>query len=54
MKTKGLSPQQQANQKMDNALATVIHATQCSVNHVMQTSPGALIFPRNMFDLLST
>ena len=49
MRTKNLTPQQQAEQIMDNALATVMHATRCSVNHQMRTSPGALTFRRDMF-----
>ena len=34
---------------MDNALATVIHVTRCSVNHQMKTTPGALTYRRDMF-----
>ena len=34
---------------MDNALATVMHATRCAVNNTMKTSPGALTFRRDMF-----
>ena len=30
-------------------LTTIIHATSCSINHVMQTSPGALTFRKDMF-----
>ena len=49
MRTKGLTPQEQAEQIMDNALATVMHATRCAVNNTMKTSPGALTFCRDMF-----
>ena len=49
MRTKDLTPQQQAEQIMDNALATVMHATRCAVNNTMKTSPGALTFRRDMF-----
>ena len=37
-----------ASQIVDNALATVMHSSRCAVNHTMQTSPGALVFQRNM------
>ena len=33
---------------IDNALATVVHASRCAVNHTMQTSPGAMVFNRDM------
>ena len=33
---------------MDNALATVVHASRCAVNHTMKTSPGAMVFNRDM------
>ena len=49
MNTKHLTSQQQAKQIMDNALATVMHATRCAVNNIMKTSPGALTFCRDMF-----
>ena len=49
MNTKHLTPQQQAEQIMDNALATVMHATRCAVNNTMKTSPGALTYRRDMF-----
>ena len=39
MRTKGLTLQQQAKQVMDNALATVMHATRCAVNNTMKISP---------------
>jgi len=41
--------QHQAEQIMDNALATVMHAMRCALNHAMKTSPGALTFRRDMF-----
>jgi len=34
---------------MDNALATVMHATRCAINHTMKTSLGDLTFRRDMF-----
>ena len=49
MRTRELTPRQQAEQIMDNALATVMHAKRCAVNNTMKTSPGALIFRRDMF-----
>ena len=33
---------------IDNALSTVVHASRCSVNHTMNTSPGAILFNRDM------
>ena len=48
MRTKELTLQQQAKQDMDNALATVMHATRCAVNNTMKTSMGALIFRREI------
>ena len=49
MRTKGLTPQQQAKQIMNNALAIVMHATRYAVNHTMKISPGALTLRRDMF-----
>ena len=40
---------QDAEQKIDNALASCIHALRCAVNHTMKTSPGAMVFNRDMF-----
>ena len=37
-----------ANQMIDNALSTASHALRCAVNATLQTSPGALIFNRDM------
>lgn len=39
---------QEAEQIMDNALASCMHATRCAVNHTMQTAPGAITFGRDM------
>ena len=39
---------QQAEQTIDNALSTCIHALRCAVNHTMKTSPGAMVFNRDM------
>ena len=33
---------------IDNALATVVHASRCAVNHTMQTLPGAMVFNQDM------
>ena len=38
----------EAEQKIDNALATCVHALRCAVNHTMKTSPGGMVFNRNM------
>ena len=40
---------QDAEQKVDNELSTCIHALRCAVNHTMKTSPGAMVFNRDMF-----
>ena len=37
-----------ANQVMDNALATVMHATRCAVMTPIWTSSGALVYGRDM------
>ena len=37
-----------ANQIVDNGLATVVKSSRCAVNHTMQTSPGALVFQHDM------
>ena len=37
-----------ANQLMDNALATAMHATRCSVSSPIRTTPGALVYGRDM------
>ena len=37
-----------AEQKIDNALSTCVHALRCAVNHTMKTSPGAIAFNRDM------
>ena len=37
-----------AEQKIDNALSTCVHALCCAVNHTMKTSPGAIAFNRDM------
>ena len=33
---------------IDNALVTIVHASRCAVNHIMQTLPGAMVFNRDM------
>ena len=37
-----------ANQVMDNVLATAVHATECAVNAPIQTTPGTLVYGRDM------
>ena len=39
----------QANQLVENALATAVHATRCAVTQSIGTSPGNLVFRRDMF-----
>lgn len=41
--------EEQANQFIDNALATAMHATRCAVHRTLQISPGALVYRRDMF-----
>ena len=36
------------NNMIDNALASCMHAMRCSINHTMETSPGAMVFNRDM------
>ena len=44
--------EEEADQIIDNALATCIHVTRASINQTMQTSPGAFVFQRDMlFDI---
>ena len=38
-----------ANQLIDNALATVTHATRCSLSRAMGNTPGEVVFHRDMF-----
>ena len=40
---------QAANQIVDNALATTVYATRASVSRALGTSPGNLVFRRDMF-----
>ena len=44
MQTTKIESGEQANQVMDDALATCQHALSCAVNHTMKTSPGNLVF----------
>ena len=37
-----------ADEMMDSAIATCVHATICAVNHQMQASPGGLVFNRDI------
>ena len=43
-----IADKDEAEQAMDNALYTCMHVLRCAVNHTMQTSPGALVFRREM------
>ena len=38
-----------AEQKIDNALVTCVHALCCAVNYTMKTSLGAMVFNQDMF-----
>ena len=49
MRTTTISNYDDAKQVMDNALATMMHATRCAVNHTMQNSPEEMVFRRDMF-----
>ena len=40
---------EQANQIVENALATAVHATRCAVAQSIGKSPGNLVFHRDMF-----
>ena len=40
--------QLEANQVLDNALATAMHATRCAVNSTLQNSPGSIVYNRDM------
>ena len=37
-----------ADEMMDSAIATCVHATRCAVNHQMQASPEELVLNRDM------
>jgi len=39
---------EEAVEYMDNALASTVHGLRCVINHTMKTSPGALVFQRDM------
>ena len=39
---------EEAEHAVDNALYSCIHALRCSINQAMRTSPGALVFNRDM------
>ena len=39
----------QAKLIVDSALATTMHALQCSMHHALGMSPGAFVFHRDMF-----
>ena len=49
MRTTDITNVQQAAQVADNALATCMHSTRCAVHQALQTSPGALVYRRDMF-----
>ena len=42
--------QMEAHQALDNALATVMHATGCTINSTLQLqdSPGAIVYNRDI------
>ena len=48
VKEKPPSDDEEAEEYMDNAIGSCIHALRCVVNHTMKTSPGALVFQRDM------
>ena len=39
----------QANQIVDNALSTTMHAIRCAMHNALGMSPGAFVFQRDMF-----
>ena len=43
-----IADEDETEKAVDNALYTCMHALRCAVNHTMQTSPGALVFRRDM------
>ena len=47
--TNPLNNAQEANRLIDNALATAMHKSRCSVNATPQNSPGSIVFNRDMF-----
>lgn len=40
---------QKAMKSLDDAIATTVHATRCTVSSVLGISPGALVYQRDMF-----
>ena len=38
----------EANQVLDNTVATAMHATRCVVNATLQNSPGATVYNQDM------
>ena len=46
--TEKIQDEDEASQAIDNALHTCIHAMLCAINRTLQTSPGALVFNRDM------
>ena len=47
-KSKTITEEEHAEQEVDNAISSCLHALRCVVNKTMQTSPGALVFHRDM------
>ena len=43
-----IADEDEAEQAAENALYTCMHALRCAVNHKMQTSPGVLVFRREI------
>lgn len=41
--------EQEAQQMVENALATAMHATRCAIHRTLGISPGALVYQRDMF-----
>ena len=49
MRTTRIENYKEAEQVIDNALAAAMHATCCAVNHTMKTTPGEMVYGRDMF-----
>ena len=49
MRTNPPSNEDEAQQVMENALATYMHSTRCAVHEALKTSPGVLVYQRDMF-----
>lgn len=40
--------EEEAEDIIDDTLSTCMHDLRCAINHTMQTSPGAMLFNRDM------